>query len=88
MVDLPVVLTPGPKLSRATEAMTNNRQGFSISVLASEAVHLAISLSVAVQAAWVVALPTPWSSLDDNNTQLKLVVWGSSLVPKPHMMSQ
>ena len=49
-VDLLVVLPPGPKLSHATEAVTNNRQGFSLPVLAGEAVYLAISLSVAVEA--------------------------------------
>ena len=49
-VDLPAVLPPGPKLSHATEAVTNNRQGFSLSVLAGEAVYSAISLLAAVEA--------------------------------------
>ena len=87
VVDLPVVSTPGPKFSCATEAVTNNRQGFSISVLAGEMVHLAISLLVAVPMVWVVALSASWSSLGDDNTWLKMVAWGSLSVPKPHMMS-
>ena len=49
-VDLLAVLPPGPKLSRATEAVTNNRQGFSLSVLAGEVVYLTISLLAAVEA--------------------------------------
>ena len=83
-----MVLTPGPKFSHATEAMTNNRQGFSILVLASETVHSAIYLLAAVPAVWVVALPASWSLLGEDNTQLKMVAWGSSSVPRPHMMSQ
>ena len=83
-----MVLTPGPKFSCTTGAMTNNRQGFSILVLASEMVHLAISLLAAVPAAWVVALPASWSLLGEENTWLKMVAWGSSSVPKPCMMSQ
>ena len=83
-----MVLTPGPKFSRAMEAMTNNRQGFSISVLASEAVHLVVSLLVAVPVVWVVAPPASWSLLGEDNTRLKMVAWGSSSAPKPHMTSQ
>ena len=48
-VDLLAVLPPGPKLSHATEAITNNRQGFYLSVLAGEAVYSAVSLSAAVE---------------------------------------
>ena len=48
-VDHLMVMPPGPKLSHATEAVTNNRQGFSLSVLAGEAVYLAISLLMAVE---------------------------------------
>ena len=46
-VDLPVVLPPGPKISHATEAVTNSRQVFSLSVLAGETVCLAVSLLAA-----------------------------------------
>ena len=73
-VDLPRVLTPGPKFSHTTEAMTNNRQGFSILVLAGEAVCSAISLLVAVPVVWVVALPASWSLLGEDNTWLKMVL--------------
>ena len=45
-VGLPALLPPGLKLSHATEAVITNIQGFSLSVPAGEAVHLAISLSV------------------------------------------
>ena len=45
VVGLPAVLPPGPKLGHATEAVMNNRQGFSLSVLAGGAIHSAISLS-------------------------------------------
>ena len=83
-----MVLTPGPKFSCTTEAVTNNGQGFSISVLAGEMVHLAISLLAAVPVVWVVAPQASWSSLGEDNTQLKMVAWGSSSVPKPHMTSQ
>ena len=83
-----MVLTPGPKFSHTTEAMTNNRQGFSILVLASEAVRSAISLSAAVPVVWVVALPASWFLFGEDNNQLKMVVWGSSSVPRSHMMSQ
>ena len=51
VVDLPAVSPPGPKLHCATKAVTNNRQGFSLSVLAGEAVYLAISLLAAVEVA-------------------------------------
>ena len=82
-----VVSTLGPKFSHTTEAMKNNRQGFSILVLANEAAHSVISLLVAVPAVLVVVLPTSEFLLSEDNTQLKMVAWGSSSVPRPHMMS-
>ena len=78
-----VVSTLGPKFSHTAEAMTNNRQGFSILVLA----HLVIALLAAVPAVLVVVLPTSEFSLSEDNTQLKMVAWGSSSVPRPCMMS-
>ena len=81
------VSTLGPKFRHTTEAVTNNRPGFSILVLAGEVVHSVISLSAAVLAVWVVVLPTSEFSLSKDNTQLKMVAWGSSSVPRPHMRS-
>ena len=51
VVDLLTVSPPGPKLSCATETVTNNIQVLSLSVLADEAVYLAVSLLAAVEVA-------------------------------------
>ena len=81
------VLTLGPKFSHATEAITNNRQGFSILVLVNEAACSVISLLVTVPAVLVAVLPTSEFWLSEDKTWLKMVTWGSSSVPRPHMTS-
>ena len=65
----------------------NNRQGFSISVLANEVAHSVISLLATVPAMLVAVLPASEFSLSEDNTQLKMVAWDSSSVPRPCMMS-
>ena len=94
VVDLPAVSPPSHKLSHAIEAVTNNRQGFPLSVLAGEATHSAISLLATWEAASVVALLNSFSSFGDDSTWLKMVAWGSWLrdsmwvTPKTYTISQ
>ena len=69
-------LVPG-WLSHATEAVMNNKQGFSLSVLAGGVVCLAISLLAMGEASASSCSLTSCSSLGDDSTQLKMVAWGS-----------